>query len=225
MTQLFKDMQRDSVTINGVLLRGADGVGTIVSALARRVQTVLHARGGGGGEPDRAALCSDADALTFARDILLVCNRTSSGGDAYEAATLLFACPYSVLCPEGQEARPLRFDVAADVASLPIMEYDAAPDKVRESFGWADSASDSGSEDETARLHRQRTAGGETTRAVGGGAEQSDDGAAYVRTPHCGLVLRFEAMTRYKIVNTDPQDETDESVFGVISLTLVRQFS
>lgn len=263
MTQLFKDLQRDSVVINGVLLRGADGVGAVVAALARRVYAVLHGhgrggaeatpRGGGsesargaGGTSDAASArsaggCTDADALAFARDVLLMCNRTTSGGDAYEAATALFERDgLSFVCPLGREARPLRFDVAVDAPSLPHVEP-ASGEKAH--HDGADNSSDSGSEDESARSHGHRRVGSEGSdsgRRTAGGVDDdpaageesarhqarlAPSGAAAVVTgTGTGVVVRFEAVTQYKIVDMDPQDEED-SVFGTIALTLVRMFS
>jgi hypothetical protein len=90
--QLWKDLVRDSVSINGELLKGDVGYGPerIMGALASKIRafdklftkdippssTLGSLRGG----KLRNIRISEAQAILYARDILLACNRTRSAG-------------------------------------------------------------------------------------------------------------------------------------------------
>ena len=110
--QLWKDLSRDTVSINGELIKGGSGHAPerIIGTLARAVMSM-----------DRTSplLCSQGEfnihwvtelqAMSFARDILLSGNRTRSGGDSYFCVDAL--CQNQglvVLVPNSLEAEPLR---------------------------------------------------------------------------------------------------------------------
>ena len=121
VAQLWKDMLRDSVSINGDIYKGDGGHGPerIIGALARcilcfdksAIQNVNATRA------FRKKFCiTEAQAVSYARDVLLACNRTRSGGDSYYCMdTLCSNQELVVLCPSSSEADPLRIVVRHSV--------------------------------------------------------------------------------------------------------------
>jgi len=121
VAQLWKDMLRDSVSINGDIYKGDGGHGPerIIGALARcilsfdksAIQNVNATRA------FRKKFCvTEAQAVSYARDVLLACNRTRSGGDSYYCMdTLCSNQELVVLCPSSSEADPLRVVVRHSV--------------------------------------------------------------------------------------------------------------
>jgi len=117
VAQLWKDMLRDSVSINCDLYKGDGGHGPerIIGALARCImrfdksatQNVNATRA------YRKKFCiTESQAVSYARDVLLACNRTRSGGDSYYCMdTLCSNHELVVLCPSSSEADPLRITV------------------------------------------------------------------------------------------------------------------
>ena len=114
VAQLWKDLQRDTVSINGHVYHGHDrssldgGAERIVGALARCIMDF-----------DKSSLSfrvksriSEIQSIAFARDILLACNRTQSSGDLYFCMETLCTQPsLVVLCPSSNEASPLCVEV------------------------------------------------------------------------------------------------------------------
>lgn len=115
VNQLWKDLARDSVKINGDLITGGSGHAPerIVGAVTREILRM-----------DRSSPLRPADpsfvwkgvtelqALSFARDVLLSCNRTRSGGDSYYCVDALTNHPgMVVLVPSSLEAEPLSITV------------------------------------------------------------------------------------------------------------------
>ena len=104
MEQTTKDLLRDMFELNGVLHAGDKGLVSIIGTLARHIMDA----------GSTAAIdFSEADALTFAREVLYNSNRTQFGGDAYEAVDLI-CCNESVFAtPLGQIAAPIKIFVSA----------------------------------------------------------------------------------------------------------------
>mmetsp|Transcript_48133 Transcript_48133/g.72779 ORF Transcript_48133/g.72779 Transcript_48133/m.72779 type:complete len:938 (-) Transcript_48133:79-2892(-) len=115
ISQLWKDMLRDSVSINGDLFAGDSGHGPeqIIGELTRCIMKF-----------DRISLrnvdsnvmkkfrITESMALSYARDVLLSCNRTRSGGDSYYCVDTLCSNPdLVVLCPSSTVAEPLTVTV------------------------------------------------------------------------------------------------------------------
>eukprot|EP00946_MAST-07B_sp_MAST-7B-sp1_P001105 g1105.t1 len=102
MEQTTKDLLRDMFELNGSLHPGDEGLVSIIGTLARCIMIA----------GSTAALeFSEADALTFAREVLYNSNRTQFGGDAYEAVDLI-CCNESVFAtPLGQMAAPIKIFV------------------------------------------------------------------------------------------------------------------
>ncbi|KAL9188533.1 hypothetical protein ACHAXT_006911 [Thalassiosira profunda] len=111
--QLWKDLMRDSVSINGEVLAGESfhGPERIVGKLTQQIlesDESLHTNG-----KTASARISEARAISYSRDILLACNRTRSGGDSYFCAeNLCLNRNLVVLCPASNEASPLSITVS-----------------------------------------------------------------------------------------------------------------
>lgn len=111
--QLWRDLQRDSVSINGEVFRGdsSHGPDRILGALTRRILSVGRSSEATGAQSD----LSESKALVYARDFLLAGNRTRSGGDSYYCVnTLCSNSDLVVVVPSGTEAEPVAIDVAED---------------------------------------------------------------------------------------------------------------
>lgn len=111
--QLWRDLQRDSVQINGDIFQGDNyhGPERILAALTRRLLSV-------GLMSDTTVARSDlreSQALVYARDLLLAGNRTRSGGDSYYCVnTLCGNTDLVVVVPSGTAVEPVKIDISED---------------------------------------------------------------------------------------------------------------
>mmetsp|Transcript_6439 Transcript_6439/g.9393 ORF Transcript_6439/g.9393 Transcript_6439/m.9393 type:complete len:926 (+) Transcript_6439:267-3044(+) len=111
VVQLWKDLQRDNVSINGELYSGGnvDGPERIIGALTR---TMMEFDKSSPTFRSKSQL-TEIQAIAFARDILLACNRTRSAGDMYYCMeTLCARLDLVVLCPVSVEATPLCIEIS-----------------------------------------------------------------------------------------------------------------
>jgi hypothetical protein len=191
-SQVFKDMRRDMVEINGVIYKGAEGAESIIGALTRCLLNLSSSERTGAAKPmargEAPVVNSDweshplteAEALGFAWEVLVACNRTQSGGDSYDALELLLGNrDLVVLCPSGREAAPLRVNVRR--CELPSGSVSADVDiEVQES--------------ET------------STKYVTKGGDLKSSIRDKIRTV-AGLKISVEASTSYKVCNADPQGD------------------
>ncbi|RHY34575.1 hypothetical protein DYB32_000841 [Aphanomyces invadans] len=103
-----KDIKRDQVTINGILLPGVVGYDTLVRALADEIQRVAVAF-----RPSYAAFASTYEEM--AKRILHSINRTESGGGSYEVLSSLVSPASSsslvLIRPNSKAATPLRVHI------------------------------------------------------------------------------------------------------------------
>ena len=127
-------MHRDVITVNGQMISGATGgpeemIGVLVRTILEQVQSMREKYVASVGPPlsaassteqisdvrRRLATFADMDesqALSCARDVLLSCNRTQSGGDTYYTVESLFVNKeFAVLTPFACEADPLEIVV------------------------------------------------------------------------------------------------------------------
>ena len=118
LQQLWKDLVRDSLSINGDLMKGDSGHGPerIMGALAKCIMDFdklqLQEAPGVSKKMLKTFRISESQAISYARDILLACNRTRSAGDSYYCMDML--CSNSelvVICPISSEASPLNIIV------------------------------------------------------------------------------------------------------------------
>jgi len=108
--QLWRDLQRDSVSIDGEVFRGdgSHGPERILGALTR---SLLQS---GRNSKTRSDL-RESKALVYARDILLAGNRTRSGGDSYYCVSTLCQNPdLVVVVPSAAEVEPVAIDISED---------------------------------------------------------------------------------------------------------------
>eukprot|EP00549_Striatella_unipunctata_P000952 CAMPEP_0118674328 /NCGR_PEP_ID=MMETSP0800-20121206/828_1 /TAXON_ID=210618 ORGANISM="Striatella unipunctata, Strain CCMP2910" /NCGR_SAMPLE_ID=MMETSP0800 /ASSEMBLY_ACC=CAM_ASM_000638 /LENGTH=527 /DNA_ID=CAMNT_0006569513 /DNA_START=113 /DNA_END=1695 /DNA_ORIENTATION=+ len=116
INQLWKDIRRDTVRINGETFVGDSGHGVeqIIGALTR---SILHhdrsySSTDGSDRDTKATHINESQALSYARDVLLSSNRTRSGGDSYYCMDTLCSHPeLVVLCPASTDAQPLTLTV------------------------------------------------------------------------------------------------------------------
>lgn len=111
VVQLWKDLHRDNVSINGELYSGGnvDGPERIIGALTR---TMMEFDKSSPAFRSKSQL-TEIQAIAFARDILLACNRTRSAGDMYYCMEILCTrLDLVVLCPISVEASPLNIEVS-----------------------------------------------------------------------------------------------------------------
>jgi hypothetical protein len=115
VNQLWKDLARDSVKINGELFKGGSGHAPerIIGALTREIVHFDRTSPLRPKDPDFAWRgISELQSLSSARDILLSGNRTRSGGDSYYCVDALCHNPgLVVLVPSSLEAAPLSVTV------------------------------------------------------------------------------------------------------------------
>lgn len=111
VNQLWKDLARDTVQINDDLIKGGSGQAPerIVGAVAREILRMDRSSPLRPKDPSFIWKgVTELQALSFARDILLSCNRTRSGGDSYYCVDALTNHPSMVvLVPSSLEAEPL----------------------------------------------------------------------------------------------------------------------
>ena len=109
--QLWKDLERDRISINGELF-GGDAKGhspeKIVAGLARQIIEVSNSS-------TTKSSTRESEAFAYARDVMLSCNRTRSGGDSYFCVDTLCSNPdLIVTIPSSREAEPLSVTVELD---------------------------------------------------------------------------------------------------------------
>ena len=102
VTQIYKDLIRDNLSVNGAVYRGDKiGVNGMISSFTHALKTA------GDG------VLSDVDCVVGARDVLLGCNRSRSGGDSYWVVNR--CCVNNnenvVLCPSEGESKPITITV------------------------------------------------------------------------------------------------------------------
>ncbi len=101
MEQMKKDLLRDTFSINGEHYSGASGLEVVIGTLATRIL-----------EQGRSIGLTEAQALTFARQVLYESNRTQFGGDAYEAVDLVCTNHDLIfITPHGQQSSPIELMV------------------------------------------------------------------------------------------------------------------
>jgi len=132
--QLWRDLQRDSVTINGECFHGNVGHGPerIMGALVREILGKGRTKADSESTPRRSSSdLQESQALSYARDILLSGNRTRSGGDSYFCVnTLCNNQDLVVVVPSGAEAEPVNIDVVEDESEVGLSS------RIVEKSGW-----------------------------------------------------------------------------------------
>lgn len=128
--QLWRDLLRDTLQINGELFHGDSGHGPekIIGALSRNI--VIFSRSSNPATSAKYKI-PESKAIAYARDILLSVNRTRSGGDSYFCIdTLCKNSDLIVTVPSSSIAEPLSISVEVDDTDDPT-EY-----SVNDKSGW-----------------------------------------------------------------------------------------
>jgi len=126
-SQIWKDLQRDNLVINGEHIRGESGTEAMIGAMMRHIMdkvdiircTDINGIQNNQQSPNRPKVydrfdITEAQALACARDLLILCNRTQSGGDTYFCVDALLCNKQNNLCivtPLSYEADPIEIYV------------------------------------------------------------------------------------------------------------------
>ena len=124
--QLWKDLLRDTIRINDELFQGDCGHAPekIMGALARKIVETSRSS-------STKAAVPESQAFAYARDVLLSCNRTRTGGDSYFCVDTLCNNPNLIVTiPSSTEAEPLSVSVELDETE------GASGYKVNDKTGW-----------------------------------------------------------------------------------------
>ncbi|KAL3772658.1 hypothetical protein ACHAW5_008608 [Stephanodiscus triporus] len=131
--QLWKDLLRDSVEINGEVIKG-DSLNGPERVVGQLTQHIL-----GNHVSSQLDIITEVQAISYARDILLACDRTRSGGDSYFCLeNLCLNRTLVVLCPSSTEASPISVKVSTRCQQKGIEEAGITE------CGWAISRKNSG---------------------------------------------------------------------------------
>jgi len=127
-SQVWKDLQRDTIRVNGDIISGENGpeamIGSIVRHIFDKVQTIKAKisaslcegilNGSSDTANDYSFDLTEAQVMACARDLLIFCNRTQSGGDTYFCVDSLLCNKEKELCilaPLASESDPLEIFV------------------------------------------------------------------------------------------------------------------
>eukprot|EP01138_Halocafeteria_seosinensis_P007012 gb/GECG01007170.1/.p1 GENE.gb/GECG01007170.1/~~gb/GECG01007170.1/.p1 ORF type:complete len:1884 (+),score=217.53 gb/GECG01007170.1/:1-5652(+) len=122
LVQIVKDLQRDSVRLDGRLLKGTSPSAAeqitrpehLLALLSSRVWDVSQRR---------KILFQEANSVGFVRRLFQECSRTVVSGDAYDAACRFFTQGQDiVLVPASADAEPLSFDVIDPYEEASILQ-------------------------------------------------------------------------------------------------------
>ncbi|KDO32393.1 hypothetical protein SPRG_02870 [Saprolegnia parasitica CBS 223.65] len=115
MLQVLKDVERDTYVVDGRPLSTADGIHHVISHLLTRIMAFLHADDDSmpsvASPAARMAKSTEAKALSFVERVLRGSTRTQSGGDIYDAISILCANAHVVVCPVSADASPVTLTV------------------------------------------------------------------------------------------------------------------
>ncbi|EJK74081.1 hypothetical protein THAOC_04263 [Thalassiosira oceanica] len=101
LAQMWKDLRRDFVDVNGRVLSGEPFPEPIMGSLALEILSRYHGND-----------VTESQAVSCARDVLLACDRTKSSGDSYLCAeNLCLNRDMVVLCPASTGAKPISIRV------------------------------------------------------------------------------------------------------------------
>jgi len=123
--QLWKDLVRDSVEINGHVLTGESfhGPERIVGKLTQQILVSDKSQ-----NSEDANRITESQSVLYARNILLGADRTRTGGDSYYCAeNLCTNRNLVVICPSSTEANPLSITVHASSGDGESSQRDNRP--------------------------------------------------------------------------------------------------
>jgi hypothetical protein len=128
LSQALKDLQRDRVEINGMLLSGASLEANILALTLEilRCTEAEEENAAWNAKPGEAitsapATAREMSALRFARQVIICSSRTHGGGDILDTLHLLFGSERFVICPDARSMDPIEIGIsntASDSATL-----------------------------------------------------------------------------------------------------------
>lgn len=112
MDQVYKDLKRDKLILNGEEFTCPDG-NNILNILYHSIMENRDIKSSLEVTPSTTGHAQDArDAIAFARTILLGSVRTVCGGEAYDAVTFMFHdTDFVMICPDATQTYPLKLTV------------------------------------------------------------------------------------------------------------------
>ena len=112
MDQVYKDLKRDKLILNGEEFTCPDG-NNILNILYHSIMENRDIKSSLEVTPSTTTHAQDArDAIAFARTILLGSVRTVCGGEAYDAVTFMFHdTDFVMICPDATQTYPLKLTV------------------------------------------------------------------------------------------------------------------
>ncbi|ETP50754.1 hypothetical protein F442_04022 [Phytophthora nicotianae P10297] len=120
--QALKDLQRDCVKINGLVLAGASLEANILAltleilkCTEERRETSMKARGTA---TSLSVNVKEMTALRFARQVIIYSSRTHGGGDILDALHLLFGNEKYCICPDAHSMEPIEINVSKEEVPL-----------------------------------------------------------------------------------------------------------
>ncbi|OQR97166.1 hypothetical protein THRCLA_07080 [Thraustotheca clavata] len=115
MLQVIKDIERDSYVIDGITMTTTDGVNNVIQYLVGRVMEYLQDTDDPAptvtSPAARMAKATEAKALSFVERILRGSSRTQSGGDIYDAISIVCSNKQLLVCPVSHDALPVQIDI------------------------------------------------------------------------------------------------------------------
>eukprot|EP00753_Platysulcus_tardus_P005850 PLAT13726.1.p1 GENE.PLAT13726.1~~PLAT13726.1.p1 ORF type:complete len:398 (-),score=120.80 PLAT13726.1:11-1204(-) len=121
LRQDCKDIERDEIMLNGRLLRGKLGYDVILAALQAELDDAACK-----GLPLRLCCAEEEQLRSLAAHVLAVGNRTTSGGDAFDALMWLASNPELLLvAPDSAHASPIQISVTAGLFHWQQLEAEA----------------------------------------------------------------------------------------------------
>ncbi|KAJ8574825.1 hypothetical protein ON010_g4387 [Phytophthora cinnamomi] len=122
LSQALKDLQRDRVKINRLLLAGASLEANILALTLEilRCTETDEENTGGKSKPGEAITSASASAremtaLRFARQVIICSSRTHGGGDILDTLHLLFGHERFCICPDAQSMEPIEISISKPV--------------------------------------------------------------------------------------------------------------
>ncbi|KAG7376671.1 tyrosyl-DNA phosphodiesterase 1 [Phytophthora pseudosyringae] len=119
LSQALKDLQRDRVKINGLLLAGASLEANILALTLE----ILRCTGGersnftaksfpGENVTSMSVAAKEMTALRFARQVIICSSRTHGGGDILDTLHLLFGNERFCICPDARSMEPIEINIS-----------------------------------------------------------------------------------------------------------------
>ncbi|OWZ18977.1 Tyrosyl-DNA phosphodiesterase [Phytophthora megakarya] len=119
LSQTLKDLQRDRVKINGLILAGASLETNILALALEALRTMgversnIRTRSYSGAYISSMSIAAkEMIALRFARQVIICSSRTHGGGDIFDTLHLLFGNDRFCICPDALSMEPIEITIS-----------------------------------------------------------------------------------------------------------------